>query len=333
MKNKTRGAVLLVTLWILAILSLLAVGIGFRTSIELKLTSYQVDSLKAYEIAKAGVIKAINELERDKSPNTDTLWECGISVGQDETLEAKFKDIKIGDGHFKISYTDETGNEILGIQDLQGKINVNSANRDILKALSAGFTDYTIPDNIRAWRGDADALNKNYSDKPYPCKGAPLDIIEELLLVKDMTQEIYDAIKGPVTVYPTDPKEKFALNVNTASQKALEALGLGESAAKIVIYRAGEDGDINTPADNKVFNNIDEVRYFLKSAIGGSFDDTALENLRLENLLCYGSNYFMIRSVGALEGKKARFRKVINCVVRRAAGADCKTEVIGWFEE
>lgn len=325
-----KATVLLVTLWILAILSLLAIGIGFRTSIELKLVGYQIDSLKAYEIAKAGVLKAINELEKDKAPNIDTIWECGITLKPDETLEGRFKGIKVGEGHFDVS-----------LEDIQARININTAPVDILKRLSVKITN-EIADNIRAWRGDQDipptAINRDYSDKPYSCKNAPFDIVDELLFVKDITQEIFSGgegetgIKDFITVY--GPKE-FKVNVNTADQKALEALGLGESAQYIVRYRTGEDGDIMRREDNKAFTGIEELKGFLKSAEGGGMDDTALENLHLDTFCSVNSNYFSIKSIGALEARKSKIQKTIICIIKRevSAAPPRKTEIIRWFEQ
>ena len=122
----TKGVILLVTLWILAILSLLAIGIGFRRSIELKLAGYQIDSLKAYEIAKAGIVKAVDALERDKKPTVDTLRECGITLAleENETFDGKFRNITVGAGRFSISY----------LEDAARKIDINTAPEQVLRA-------------------------------------------------------------------------------------------------------------------------------------------------------------------------------------------------------
>ncbi|NQU73136.1 MAG: general secretion pathway protein GspK, partial [Candidatus Omnitrophica bacterium] len=263
MVRNNKGAVLLVTLWILAILALLAVGIGFRASLELRLLGYQMNNLKVYEIAKAGVIKAITELEKDETTDTDTIWECGIALKPDETQEEKFKDIRIGDGYFEVSYVNEAGDKIYGIEDVRAKININTASGDVLQRLSPEITE-DIAANIRAWRGDEEGIEAaDYSDKPYSCKNALFDVVGELLLVKDVTSEIFygtpegeteAAINNLITTY--DPSGEFKININTAGRRVLESLGLGDSAQNIVNHRAGEDGYIMTSDDNKVFSDI-----------------------------------------------------------------------------
>ncbi len=331
-----KGTVLLVTLWMLAILSLLAIGIGFRTTIDLRLVGFRMDSLKAYEIAKAGIIQAINEIENDKSA-TDTLWECGISLEQDETFDEKFRNVKVDEGHFDITL----------IEDQERRININRAPKLVLmNLLSDAANAGGLADSIRAWRGrlpneDAPPSDDSYySGKGYTCKNAPFDVISELLLVKDIAPEIYSGqnqtggLGNFVTVYGP---EKFEININTIDETSLAAvlaalyLDRG-AAASIVEYRAGNDKDINNTADNMVFKDFLEVESFFGEAEGGG-KDPKLANL--QPLVVFGSQYFKICSVGSLEGRKSGIKKTITCIVKRetAQNPPHKTEIIGWFEE
>ena len=63
MTNK--GSILITTLWIMAILALLAMGIGFRASLEVRLSKYNMDKLQARYLAKAGIEKAKEYLSQD----------------------------------------------------------------------------------------------------------------------------------------------------------------------------------------------------------------------------------------------------------------------------
>lgn len=334
--RNNKGMVLMVTLWILAILSLLAIGIGFRTTIDLRLVGYRMDSLKAYEIAKAGIIYAINEIEEDRSA-TDTLWECGFTLEENETFDEKFKNVKVGEGHF----------DITSIEDQEKKININKAPRSVLVNLLSGAANAgELADNIRAWRGplpneEAPSLAaKDYLGKDYACKNAPFDVISELLLVKDITAEIYfgqnqtDGLGSFVTVYGL---EDFKININTIDETSLAAvlasLDLDRgAAAAIVEARAGNDKDINNTLDNMVFKDFSEVESFFGEAEGGG-KDPKLANLG--PLVVFGSQYFKISSVGSLEGRKSAIKKTITCIVKRetAQNPPHKTEIIGWFEE
>ena len=102
--DSNKGSILITTLWIIAILSLLAMGIGFRSSLEVRLSKYNMDKLQAQYLAKAGIEKARERLLNDGHPDYDTLYECGISLEDEETPESIFgaQSNKLGDGSFSV---------------------------------------------------------------------------------------------------------------------------------------------------------------------------------------------------------------------------------------
>jgi general secretion pathway protein K len=140
-----RGSILITTLWIMAILTLLAMGIGFRASLEVRLAKYSVDRLEARYLAKAGVVKARQLLADDKK-SYDTLYECGIALEEEMRPEALFgaEWNKLGTGNFSVHYAvtrepaaeeeeeeyEEYGplggiRKVYGMMDEERKININ----------------------------------------------------------------------------------------------------------------------------------------------------------------------------------------------------------------
>ena len=113
MKNKS-GVVLILVLWILVILTTLAVGLGRSTNIELTLTKYSVAKLKAKYLAQAGVFYAMDLLEKDASDNAsqsvDTMYLCARPT-QDASLEELFEERALEDGHFTLDYWQEPTEE------------------------------------------------------------------------------------------------------------------------------------------------------------------------------------------------------------------------------
>src|SRR5277367_4500671 len=71
MKNQSgnlsndRGVILIITLWILLILSVIALGFSIELHLEARLARYQVDSHTAYYLSKAGIERAMVELKND----------------------------------------------------------------------------------------------------------------------------------------------------------------------------------------------------------------------------------------------------------------------------
>ncbi len=114
---------------------------------------------------------------------------------------------------------------------------------------------------IEDWR-DADDLSKSAGDNsqgtedayyqtltvPYRTSGREFVALEELLLLRGISDDIYNDLLLPyVTIYG-----EGSININTAHIKVLDALfGIGYPglAAKIVEYRQGFDGKIGSTDD------------------------------------------------------------------------------------
>lgn len=200
-----KAQALIIVLWVLVILTLLAVGIGHRVSLALRMSQYQKERLKTLYLAKAGVNQAIRELEND-SNGYDSLAEAWST-----TL---FKDIEIESGlaeTFSFSLEDE-----------ERKININSAPAGLILELLNKIqvsNSADVANNICAWRGDATAIPPDYADTGYSNKDSNFMNKEELVLVKDVDKETYAKIQGLVTTYG-----EGKVNINTALEELIEVL-------------------------------------------------------------------------------------------------------------
>jgi general secretion pathway protein K len=307
--TKKSGTILITTLWILAILSILAVGIGFRVSIEARLSKYNMDKVKAEYCAKAGIVKAEAILSKDGSAEYDTIRECGITVPIDKELEGIFTE-KLGDGGFEVSYIEE-GLVHYGMADEERKININKADQVVLTTL-LGEANAEVAASIMNWRGSARAPGGGAWDDdyeslspPYKCKHADFSCIEELMLVKGMTPELFGSIKDYVTVYGKDGK----VNINTATRKVMLACGLGETLVNSIMdVRNGEDKTAGTKDDGLVQDITPEAT--------GKWDITSGERNALNNFTTK-SNYFRIESKGKVDRSKIVRR--IACVIDRGS--------------
>ncbi|MBU4488228.1 MAG: general secretion pathway protein GspK, partial [Candidatus Omnitrophica bacterium] len=300
MRHSDKGAILITTLWILTLLTLLAMGIGIRVGIDVKIMSFFVNSHKAHYIAEAGIRKTIFLIEKDTTKTVDSLneiWSSGYDSVKEEFV---LKDIKVGEGMFTVGYEieeDETGSPVYlyGAIDEGGKININEAGGDILANLPGFSID--IAAAVADWRDEDDLQNPEGAegdyyedlDPPYECKDARFSVPEELMLVKGITSEIYDGVKDLVTAYGGDK----AVNINTAPLGVLAVLigpGFEELPAKIVNYRRGADGIIGTQDDN-IFTDINAIGAKLMSGL----TINQVEFNRIEELKNAG--YFKVMSV------------------------------------
>lgn len=215
--RKVKGSILIVTLWIAALLAIFATLTANRMLFQLSVSRRSKNDLVAKYLAQAGINQAINELEIDNEKTIDHLaktWTDNPTI---------FKQQKMGDGQYSVSYdnTDVLPQEVFyGVIDEERKININTADNILLEVLLEIPKD--IAENIRAWRGDNDVSesSKNYDDAGYTCKREPLANIEELLLVKGVTDATYQKAKNLVTVWGN------GVNINTCSKDILRILVL-----------------------------------------------------------------------------------------------------------
>ncbi|MBL7156750.1 MAG: general secretion pathway protein GspK [Candidatus Omnitrophica bacterium] len=326
--NDNKSSILITTLWIMAILSLLAMGIGFRSSIEVRLTKYNMDELEARYAAKAGIVKAREFLSSDRKEDYDTLYECGISLKINETPESIFSPNfnKLGNGRFCVFYRqksdiDEKEYTYYGMADEERKINIKLScyqkkedYKNILKRLSPDLTDEIISAMVDWQDSDSEAStpggaeNTYYSESlehPYGCKNGDFELVEELLLVKGITREIFNEIKDNVTVY-TEGK----ININTASREVLNAILNDEGDAypnladKIIHYRRGFDGKETTKDDRPIKD------------LGTIPNVEPGESARLTQV----ADYFIFKADNfriTSHGEVHKIGKIITCVVGR----------------
>jgi general secretion pathway protein K len=139
---------------------------------------------------------------------------------------------------------------------------------------------------------------------PYRAKNAPLDRVQELLLIRGVTPELYQGT--PAT--DTDPARpgledifttmtSGTINVNTASAIVLQALGLDDTQVQAVLSRRdGADGIPGTD-DDLPFHSPDE--FF---AAAGSLDPPT--KLTAQALVAVKSSFFTVKSTGEVGGVK-----------------------------
>ena len=254
-----KGSILIVSLWALAILFLLAVGLAYRVGLELRMTRYAEDRLKAFYIAKAGLSRAM-ALLGDESSNGTNAYNGKWS--EDPSL---LKEKEVGDGMYSVSYpfqgTEAVKGVRYGMEDEESRISLNAADAAILQKVPG--LDEAVALSIRAWRGDKDLTPEQTASEddyyatlpnPYPRKGKPFETLEELLLVKGMTPSLFETIKDHFTVYGSGK-----VNLNTADAETLRLLGLEEAISRrLTEARKGEDGILGTE-DDLVFKTVPDL--------------------------------------------------------------------------
>jgi hypothetical protein len=320
----SEGSILVLTLWILTMLVLLSVGLGYSTSIDQRLVSYQRDRLKALYLAKAGYFRALAEIEQDSTPEVDSYLETWAQNPE------VFQDAALGEGIFTVSYSipgEEGEKEVIhGIVDEDRKVNINTASEAVLLKLPG--MDEEIVESILEWReehsGEGEGEEKEKGKEEEKVK--PFGILEELLEVEGMTEEVFESLQAITTVY-TDGQ----VNLNTSPKEVLNSLGMEDDLVdKIIRFRIGLDG-IRGTEDDQIFTAIASAQQQLHSFEPLTPEETAqLTAVVSQNLLKVTSGFFRIYSRGTVrDGKIARS---LEGVVQRPTEAEGRFVVLSWHE-
>lgn len=315
---KKSAQTLMISLWVLAILTILAVGIGHRVSMALRMSRYHRDSLKALSLARAGLNVAIAEIEKDKN-DYDALFEAWSDN------ERAFKIIALNKNPQEFAtasytYLDEEAHPqtVYGVQDAERKININMAGEETLLALleSSGCAQaQDIVESILIWRGDRPDEEKVYEKLGVACKGSTFSKPEELTLVKDFTVEDYQKIKDHITATGSN-----LINVNTVSPFVLRVwvagiakkLGISDTYAESLVTKI-----LQLRINNGYFKEKQEIDVPLTAA-----EETTLFNVLMNNVTLQ-SEYFLIE----VTGNSSKIKRKIEAVYSRK-----EKRILDWHE-
>ncbi|MGM0427348.1 MAG: general secretion pathway protein GspK [Thermodesulfobacteriota bacterium] len=307
------GIALVLILWVLALLSVIVGEFCYAMRTEVNVTRNFKEQSQAYYLALAGLNRAIGEMIRNQvMPPERELFEdkektrgdegkvTGISEEGDRwRINVDLPPVDFGSGKFRV----HIGNEA-------GKININEANETLLKMMVEAFDLDTqqkdiIVDSILDWRDENDlhrlngAENDYYNSlpEPYDCKNDDFDSVEELLLVRGVTPEIFHGgLKDMVTVFLDKRTQSRSTGdilrgrrgrgfgskicINAASEKMLSALPLmtDQLIQEIITYRKEKDfkspGEVSSVVGPDVFNaispyiTVEENAYYTLSSVG-----------------------------------------------------------------
>ncbi len=265
----TSGSALIFALVILVVLSSLMISFLFRIHIEADLAASHRQRMKARALANAGQEKAkvmiLQSLNVGNSPDEDMTEETFIQLRNlRRGMAVSGVTYELGDGTFTLHILPETGRRNvnqLSEPDWEALLEQTGVPEELHDELIANFLDWTDEDQANRLKG-AEEDDPFYEDNGIPVKNAPLDTLEELLLIKGFTRAIvyggslreeYDMpdvqVQGIAHLLSVYGNGK--VNLNAASKEVLMTIsGLREEQVDSLLEnRAGLDGIEGTEDD------------------------------------------------------------------------------------
>jgi len=259
-QSNQRGVALILVLLMISIIVAITIQLNRSTRSEVYEAANLSDGIRLRYVSESGYCAGEAILLADKNP-FDALTEDWAKT---EMLALKSEGL-FDNASFKIVIEDEGGK--VPVNRLISGNGYNTQIRDLLLRLLTGpyfrlSQDRAgeVIDAVKDWI-DADdevtgdgAEGRYYADlpKPYAAKNAPLDCIEELLMVKGMTRELfYGTGETPGLVLCLTVFGDGKININTAPKAVLRALSaeMTEDAVnRLDEYRRDEKNNLADPA-------------------------------------------------------------------------------------
>jgi general secretion pathway protein K len=246
------GFVIVVTLCMVIMLEVLLLGFNYRCRSRLQAAESLRNSYQALNCARAGLNIAITAV-RDTNDIETSRKLLNLFSGE--------QTFSVGDCRCSVKVTEENGKLNLNVlKDKNGQLDrgkmdqmlrlIDLLNKERIDNQSSTNIGYGLVPCVIDWIDSDDLVTSlpfvkyenlgaesdyyNNLDQPYCCKNKPLEAIDELLLIKGMTAEIYQRMRDYVTVYG-DGK----VNINCACERVIESLSekMDAALAQMIIER------------------------------------------------------------------------------------------------
>jgi len=287
--TRQSGVALITVMLIVAIATLVVVSMVDRQQLDIRRTGNLVFSDQALEYALGAEAWAIGLLEQDARDNAvDHLGEDWATA---------LAPIEVDGGAIKAQIIELSGRlNPNNLVTLEQQVDSSAQSRllrltqqleDVPENLAPALADWIDTDMLASGRTGAEDNYYTALDVPYRAANGPLADISELRLIRGMTKEAYDALMP----YLAFLRRGSVINVNTAPEQVLMALGLDE-ARTAAIMQAREDSP---------FNQIEDF-----------VSNPALQGLELDTTrLGVKSRYFLVESEAVIAGVHFKLKSLL----------------------
>lgn len=251
--ERREGFVLVCVIWLLAMLTVIAIGFGRRALLDLRTAAYSLDKTQAQYLARGAVERAMVAL-RNKAV-IDRYNEESGRTSFDQAW-AKPVDMLKKSGDFSISNDPAYENEVCQyvIEDECSRISINHAPEELLREVEG--LSLSALRKISARREWDSTINASQ----------PFQSLEELRYMSGIDDEEWygdenaPGLKDVLTCWGSSH-----INLNTAPEVVLRCVpDASDSALSAILrYRAGPDYELRTD-DDRGFSSWDHLREELR---------------------------------------------------------------------
>lgn len=251
--TNNKGIALILVLLVILLLMVMVMEFSFAMRVEVNATQNFKDEIACYFNAQSGFHQAVAELIKQHSFRREETEEKNTWRDDQSIIE-----LKMDQGEAEVSISNERGKYDINtipddlLRNLISSLGVEETERDLV---ADSILDWLDEDNLHRINGAEDDYYESLPN-PYPCKDAPFDTIEELLLVRGVTPSLFygayvttkeegtettgwrKGLVDLVTVYT----RSYRVDVNSAPKEVLMGIpGISEEAAQKIVEARSEE--------------------------------------------------------------------------------------------
>jgi type II secretory pathway component PulK len=330
---RARGSVLIVVLFVMSTLSLVALGVAYRGSLEMRISNQRAISERLGALAGSAVSAELNELatRTDDFDHPAQMWSSHAPWNSQEWFSRLVPENASPEDYLVDAY----------ISDEESKLNVLRASGDALEKLGmtsqqvADLMDWMTPGESSEYGGAKSAYYQQLPH-PYRVKGAPVELMNELLMVRsfDLSSILGDfaSLSPDISRRPTRSRDNSLplhgllsvlttatdkINLNTAAEPVLETLPISSAAVQQIIGYRSFDANSSGKLEDHAFRSISDIDQL--QGLSSS------ERTVLRGIATFKSHHFTI-----LVRATHRLTKLSYCVRVYAVDGDSIPAILQW---
>lgn len=298
--QQNEGVALILTLLFVVLLTVLVVEFAYEAQVEASYSLNAGNDFEARLAARSAVYKGISILENDRLQS-----ELGAEDGTVSPADSRFSSWALpgefeplNDAVMRASISDEFGKI-----NLNALVDYSTGERFVREQLRLALVQFfttrgttaeaevdpeALVDAIIDWLDEDEEVDGNgaesefyeASENPYPCKNGPMDSLDELLLIKGMTTDLYFGARGvdppqvPLSEFLTvhgdwlgrvNPNTVY-IDLETEVSEVLEAYSIGWVDAgyvQEVNYEQMIQDMLSVEDDYGTFQSVDDLAAYV----------------------------------------------------------------------
>ena len=298
--SQQRGFILIVTLWVLVILGVMLSTLSYQVRVEAAVERWALNQSRLRWAARGAVHAAaaqVREHLQDDFHSPSAEWWSDESLYNEQIL---------GEATVSLLRPDTEGKPAFGLDDEESRLNINVAHERYLMGFPGVSTvvagaivsfrakrkaelEEEAKDNGRKTDPEPESAEDSEDEPKTTLVQGPIRSLRELLAVEEVTEELlfgaHDDRPPLASLLTTLSSGK--VNINSASEPVLRAIGLGEDAVATIIEQR-----LETP-----FRKVEDVLGMLDNQDSKKHD-------RLKKLLAVRSSTFRLNARATLPQQK-----------------------------